>query len=51
MAYFLLTFMAFAFMTIGVCSLLQRFIRIDTTDYDVYHLWEEFDRKKEDYHL
>ncbi len=51
MAYFLLSFMAFTFCTLGVCGLLHRFIRIDTTDYDVYHLWEEFDLKKEDYNL
>jgi hypothetical protein len=51
MTYFLLSFMGFTFGTLGVCALLQRFVKIDTIDYDVYHLWEEFDLKKEDFNL
>ncbi|WP_349408251.1 hypothetical protein [Pseudalkalibacillus sp. SCS-8] len=51
MTYFLLSFVGFMVGTIGVCGLVNRFIKIDTTDYDVYHLWEEFGLKKEDYDL
>ncbi|MCF6408893.1 MULTISPECIES: hypothetical protein [Pseudalkalibacillus] len=51
MTYFLLSFMAFSLGTVGVCGLLQRFIKIDTTDYDIYHLWEEYGHTKEDYHI